>query len=272
MSETLKSTTILSDLWNCKSTILYGKYSNDMYAKDISKKISSVKHDKQRKGLCHECGRPLVVLNRKNAAGEDKLYFVCRTYQRFTKAGVYTSHTIKEETVTRAVVLSPEARALYEGMERDALLELEGDIIDAGSKEAVNGKLLQIAGGAVYSEDHVACELRTEKLDSLEDVLEEAVGEPVLVAYRYQHEPWPDSPGGLAERQRHHRRLEPRGDTPAFGVPRRSRAWAEPPGRGHIIVWYGPTYDLELDEQFNDRLYRQGQPFTTSIIYLVAGG
>ena len=41
---------------------------------------------------------------------------------------------------------------------------------------------------------------------------------------------------------------------------------------GHIIVWFGPTYDLELDEQFNDRLYRQGQKFTTSIIYLVAEG
>ena len=46
----------------------------------------------------------VVLLNRKNAAGEDKLYFVCRTYQRFTKAGVCTSHTIKEETVTQAVV------------------------------------------------------------------------------------------------------------------------------------------------------------------------
>lgn len=58
------------------------------------------------KGLifCHECGYPLAVLNRKNAAGEDVLYFVCRTYQRFTKAGVCTSHTVKENTVTNAVI------------------------------------------------------------------------------------------------------------------------------------------------------------------------
>lgn len=57
------------------------------------------------KGLifCHECGHPLAVLNRKNAAGEDVLYFVCRTYQRFTKAGVCTCHSIKEKTVTEAV-------------------------------------------------------------------------------------------------------------------------------------------------------------------------
>ena len=58
------------------------------------------------KGLifCHECGYPLAVLNRKNAAGEDVLYFVCRTYQRFTKSGVCTSHTIKEQTITNAVL------------------------------------------------------------------------------------------------------------------------------------------------------------------------
>lgn len=53
--------------------------------------------------FCHECGHPLAVINRKNAAGEDVLYFVCRTYQRFTKSGVCTCHSIKEKTVTDAV-------------------------------------------------------------------------------------------------------------------------------------------------------------------------
>ena len=58
------------------------------------------------KGLifCHECGYPLAVINRKTAAGADRLFFVCRTYQRFTRAGVCTCHSIKEETVTRAVL------------------------------------------------------------------------------------------------------------------------------------------------------------------------
>ena len=64
------------------------------------------KFDFPLKGLifCHECGYPLAVINRKNAAGEDVLYFVCRTYQRFTKAGVCTCHSIKERTVTEAVM------------------------------------------------------------------------------------------------------------------------------------------------------------------------
>ena len=73
--------------------------------------VDSRKHTRSRtydfllKGLifCHECGYPLAVLNRKNAAGEDVLYFVCRTYQRFTKAGVCSCHSIKEKTVTDAV-------------------------------------------------------------------------------------------------------------------------------------------------------------------------
>ena len=74
--------------------------------------VESRKHTRSRtydfllKGLifCHECGYPLATLNRKNAAGEERLFFVCRTYQRFTKTGVCTCHSIKEQTVTEAVL------------------------------------------------------------------------------------------------------------------------------------------------------------------------
>ena len=74
--------------------------------------VDSRKHTRSRtydfllKGLifCHECGYPLATLNRKNAAGEERLFIVCRTYQRFTKAGVCTCHSIKEQTVTDAVI------------------------------------------------------------------------------------------------------------------------------------------------------------------------
>ncbi len=73
--------------------------------------VKSRKHTRSRtydfllKGLihCHECGYPMAVLNRPNAAGEERLFFVCRTYQRFTKAGVCSCHSMKEKTVTDAV-------------------------------------------------------------------------------------------------------------------------------------------------------------------------
>ncbi len=78
----------------------------------VQQMIASRRHTRSRtydfllKGLicCHECGSPMAVLNRPNAAGEDRLFFVCRTYQRFTKAGACTCHSIKEQTVTEAVI------------------------------------------------------------------------------------------------------------------------------------------------------------------------
>ena len=110
--------------------------------------VNSRKHTRSRtydfllKGLifCHECGYPLAVLNRKNARGEDVLYFVCRTYQRFTKAGVCTCHSIKEKTVTDAVIakvrevcqaylnpdeLLPMAREAVEDARKQSGLEME---------------------------------------------------------------------------------------------------------------------------------------------------
>ncbi len=78
----------------------------------VNQFLESRKHTRKRtydfllKGLlfCHECGHPLAVINRKNSRGEEYLYFVCRTYQRFTKAGICTGHFIKEQTVTGAVM------------------------------------------------------------------------------------------------------------------------------------------------------------------------
>ena len=110
--------------------------------------VNSRRHTRSRtydfllKGLvfCHECGYPLAVLNRKNAKGEDVLYFVCRTYQRFTKAGVCTCHSIKEKTVTDAVIakvrevcqaylnpdeLLPVAQEAVENTRKQSSLEME---------------------------------------------------------------------------------------------------------------------------------------------------
>ena len=110
--------------------------------------VNSRRHTRSRtydfllKGLifCHECGYPMAVINRKNARGEDVLYFVCRTYQRFTKAGVCSCHSIKEKTVTDAVIakvrevcqaylnpdeLLPVAQEAVENAGKQSSLELE---------------------------------------------------------------------------------------------------------------------------------------------------
>ena len=77
----------------------------------VQRLIASRKHTRSRtydfplKGLivCHECGKPLAVINRPNAKGERVLYFMCRTYQRFTRSGVCSSHCIKEQKINEAI-------------------------------------------------------------------------------------------------------------------------------------------------------------------------
>ena len=73
---------------------------------DSRKNTRSRAYDYLLKGIiyCHECGAHMTVSNRKTAKGKDRLFFVCKTYQRFTKAGICTCHTIKVDTVTAAVV------------------------------------------------------------------------------------------------------------------------------------------------------------------------
>lgn len=178
--------------------------------------------------------------------------------------------------VSRPVVLPPEAWEMYERMERTTLLPLAGEVIDAGTAAAVNGKLLQIAGGAVYDENHVAHELHTAKLDVLEDVLEEADGAPVLVAYSYQHERdriMARFPQAVQLRDSETIAAWNRGEIPLLlAHPASAGHGLNMQDGGHIIVWFGPTYDQELFEQFIDRLYRQGQKQTTVVICLIAMG
>ena len=100
--------------------------------------VESRKHTRSRtydfllKGLifCHECGYPLATLNRKNAAGEERLFFVCRTYQRFTKAGVCTCHSIKEQTVTEAV-LAKVREVCHAYLNADELLPMAQKAVEA---------------------------------------------------------------------------------------------------------------------------------------------
>ncbi len=102
---------------------------------DSRKTTRERKYDYLLKGIvcCHECGYPLGVINRKNAKGEDVLYFVCRTYQRFTKAGVCTSHSIKEEKVTEAV-LKKIKEVCERYMNRDKYVSVAEEAIEKNSQ------------------------------------------------------------------------------------------------------------------------------------------
>ena len=140
--------------------------------------VNSRKHTRSRtydfllKGLifCHECGYPLAVLNRKNARGEDVLYFVCRTYQRFTKAGVCTCHSIKEKTVTDAVIAKVrEVCQAY--LNPDELLPVAQEAVENAGKQSSLESELQALQSKI---DSLTANLDRMYTDRLSGLLPEA--------------------------------------------------------------------------------------------------
>lgn len=165
----------------------------------------------------------------------------------------------------------------YKRFERDRVLECldaEGKII-AGTEAALTNKLLQFANGAIYDTDGEVHHLHDIKLDALEELLEAAGGESVLVLYAYKHD---------ADRIRQRivcRALDTPADIDAWNRGAIPVALAHPASighglnlqeGGHIIVWFGLTWSLELYQQANERLNRPGQQHVCRIYHLILKG
>lgn len=135
------------------------------------KTMRSRTYDFLLKGLifCHECGYPMAVLNRKNAKGEDCLYFVCRTYQRFTKAGVCSCHSVKEKTVMDAVLAK--VREVCEGyLQPNELLTMAEQAV----KEARQTESLENEITALRSKiESLSAHLDKMYMDKLSGILED---------------------------------------------------------------------------------------------------
>ena len=165
----------------------------------------------------------------------------------------------------------------YKQFERDKVLECldaDGEIV-AGTAAALTNKLLQFANGAIYDMDGNVHELHTIKLDALEELLEEAGGDNVLVLYAYKHD---------RDRIRQRitcRELDKPEDIDAWNRGEIPVALAHPASighglnlqdGGHIIVWYGLTWSLELYQQANERLNRPGQQHVCRVYHLILKG
>ena len=177
------------------------------------------------------------------------------------------------------VVLTPPPVLLkrYKQFERDKVMECldENGQIVAGTEAALTNKLLQFANGAIYDTDGQAHEIHDIKLDALEELLEAAGGDPVLVLYAYKHD---------ADRIRQRiscRTLDTSEDIDAWNRGEIPVALAHPASighglnlqdGGHIIVWYGLTWSLELYQQANERLNRPGQKNVCRVYHLILEG
>lgn len=176
---------------------------------------------------------------------------------------------------TKAVAMTAKERRTYDSLKKDLVVSVGENEIDAVSAAALSNKLLQMAGGAVYDSDGTAHVIHAQKLDALEDLVESANGRPVLVAYWFKHE---------AERIKERlkvREIKTSQDITDWNAGKIPVALIHPASAGHglnlqaggsILIWFSLTWSLELYQQTNARLYRQGQKDTVSIIHIITEG
>ena len=159
---------------------------------------------------------------------------------------------------------------IYEAMESKMVTELDGIEIDAVNAAALTGKLCQLANGAIYTPDGNTVFFHERKLEALEDLIEGANGKPVLVAYWYKHD--------LARIQERFkvRELKSSKDIADWNAGKIPVAVIHPASAGHglnlqaggsTLIWFGLTWSLELYQQTNARLWRQGQQAETVVIH-----
>ena len=173
------------------------------------------------------------------------------------------------------VSLSEKEQKLYDSLKKDMVLSIEDEEIDAINAAALSSKLLQMANGAVYNDDKESIHIHDRKLDALEDLIEGANGKPVLIAYWFKHD--------LT-------RIKERFDVREIKTGKDITDWNEgqipiaiihPASAGHglnlqlggsTLIWFSLTWSLELYQQTNARLYRQGQKDTVVIHHIVSKG
>jgi len=161
----------------------------------------------------------------------------------------------------------------YLTMKAEMVVSLRDREIDAVNAAALSGKLLQMANGAVYDGDGGVVKLHDRKLDALEDIIEAANGKPVLVAYWFKHDLERIMERFAAEK------LDSADSIRRWNEGEIQLAVIHPASAGHglnlqaggsTLVWFGLTWSLELYQQTNARLWRQGQKDTVVIQHIIA--
>lgn len=211
----------------------------------------------------------------------DRISDICISMQAedYLQMPMLTSNVIK-------LKMPSEIANLYKKFEKDSIMKLLDGVDDEGNEieitalnaAGLSNKLLQFANGAIYDENRNAYPIHDIKLDALEELVEEACGKPVLVAWTYQFDR-----DRIIERLKKHkpRQLKTAQDIADWNAGKVQVMLAHPASAGHglnlqaggnIIVWFGLTWSLELYQQFNARLYRQGQKQGVIIHHLCVEG
>ncbi|AYK64699.1 DEAD/DEAH box helicase [Bacillus subtilis subsp. subtilis] len=174
------------------------------------------------------------------------------------------------------VRMTDKVKAKYKQLEKDLLLPfLDGDVV-ADTAAVLSNKLLQLANGAVYDENGEIQKLHDEKLNALEDIVDAANGKPILVFYSYKHDL-----ERIQQKFKKAKTLDSSREIADWNNGKIEMLLAHPASTGHglnlqdgghVIVWFGMTWSLELYQQANARLDRQGQKHSVIVNHLVTEG
>lgn len=176
---------------------------------------------------------------------------------------------------TVPVRMSDREKAIYDELNAQLVVSTQGKQIDALNAASLSNKLCQMANGCVYDDQQQVVQIHQRKLDALEDLIEAANGKPVLVAYWFRHD--------LAQiKQRFTaREIKTTKDIQDWNAGRIPLALIHPASAGHglnlqaggaTLIWYGLTWSLELYQQTNARLWRQGQKHPVIIHHIITEG
>ena len=173
-----------------------------------------------------------------------------------------------------AVSLSKKEAERYEEMKQELILQLPDGEVTAANAAALSGKLCQMANGAIYDDNGDILSIHDQKLDALEDIVEAAAGKPLLVAYWFKHDL-----KRIEEKLRSlkvpYSRLDTSDSIKKWNAGMIPVGLIHPASAGHglnlqaggsTIVWFGLTWSLELYQQTNARLWRQGQTAGTVVV------
>lgn len=173
------------------------------------------------------------------------------------------------------VYMNEKEQRIYETFKADMVARIKGEEIDAANAAVLSGKLQQMANGCIYDEEKRALKIHDRKLDALEDLIESANGKPLLIAYWFQHD---------LQRIKERftvREIKSSKDITDWNDGKIPVAVIHPASAGHglnlqsggsTLVWFGLTWSLELYQQCNARLHRQGQSETVVIHHIITKG
>ena len=181
-------------------------------------------------------------------------------------------------TTDYGVTLSEKEQRKYKELKDNMVLQLSDDEITAANAASLSNKLCQMANGAIYDDDKAVIHVHDRKLDALEDVIESMNGKPVLVAYWFKHD-YDRIADKLKTLSIPFEKLDTTVSIEKWNNGKIPVALIHPASAGHglnlqdggsALVWFGLTWSLELYQQTNARLYRQGQNSDTVVIMHIA--